>query len=821
MANYAEVILPVPVRGTFTYAVPEELAAEIMRGQRVYVPFGKRKYYTGIVADIHTREPKGFRVKPVMAILDKEPVIYLHQLKFWRWIAEYYLCTIGEVYKAAVPSGMKVESETHLSLNETADLETIGRTLTNAEVSVLDKVIAEPKVKLRELRMSDKSDAFVARTVNRLVDKGLVTADETAASSYRAKQVAVVCPGADNADSDWLHHAFDAVSGAPKQEKLLVAFLDLIKSNGKKEVRRDELLQKAGVSAAILRAVAEKGILRSEQRVINRFTAPLSGEPVKLPPLSDAQREAMRCLNEAWKEHGVALLHGVTGSGKTEIYCHAVMSALEAGKQVLFLVPEISLTTQLTDRLRKVFGKRLLVYHSRFSDSERVDLWKRVYEARGPLVVLGVRSSLFLPFLHLGLVVVDEEHEASYKQYDPAPRYNARDAAIMLAAMHGAKTLLGSATPAIDTYYKAQNGKYGLVTLSERFQGARLPDVEVVDMLQQRHKNLTDGMLSAPVRRELTHTLAEGRQAIMFQNRRGFAPSVYCTQCGWQPKCLNCDVSMVYHRRAGTLNCHYCGYLTPLPALCPACGQNSIRTAGIGTERIADHIHEKYPEAGVSRMDLDTTRNKDAYQEIIEEFASRRTDILIGTQMVSKGLDFANVSFVGVVNADSLLHFPDFRANERAFNMLVQVAGRAGRRDLKGKVMIQTSDAGNPLLEFVKSQDYKAYYNYELEQRRQFGYPPFTRIITLYIKHRDEKESERLGELYALKLRPVFGNRVLGPAKPSIGKIAGYFIQTIMLKIESGASMKKVKELLAGVYASLADDAALRSAQIYYDVDPV
>lgn len=820
MANYAEVILPVPVRGTFTYSVPEDMAAEIKRGQRVYVQFGSRKFFTGIVADIHTQAPASYEVKPITALLDREPVLHVHQLKFWRWIADYYLCTIGEVYKAALPSGLKVESETHLSLNEAADLERLGPTLTEGETRVLDEVIAGKKVKLRELQ-AEVGSASVARTVNRLVSKGLVVADETAASSYRAKQVSMVSLSAELTDNEWLHHAFDSVSSAPKQEKLLVAFLELVKRNGKTEVTRDELLEKARVAAPILRAVCDKGIMRVQKRAINRFTVPLAGEPVQLPPLSPLQREAMRQINESWRDKGVVLLHGVTGSGKTEIYCHAILSALEAGKQTLFLVPEISLTTQLTDRLRKVFGNRLLVYHSKFSDSERVDLWRRVQEAKGPLVVLGVRSSVFLPFLHLGLVVVDEEHEASYKQYDPAPRYNARDAAIMLASMHGAKTLLGSATPAIDTYYKANTGKYGLVTLPERFQGAELPDIEIVDMTEQHKKKLSDGMLSAPVRESLTSTLSQSMQAIMFQNRRGYAPSVYCTQCGWQPKCLNCDVSMVYHRRADILSCHYCGHTASLPRLCPACGQNSIRTGGIGTERIADHLHERFPEARVSRMDLDTTRNKDAYQEIIEEFATRQTDILIGTQMVSKGLDFANVSFVGVVNADSLLHFPDFRANERAFNMLVQVAGRAGRRESKGKVMIQTYDSSNPLLEFVRRQDYDAYYEYELEQRRQYGYPPFTRIIMLYVKHREEREAERIAGSYAAKLRQMFGNRVLGPAKPQIARIANYYYQTIMLKIEVQASMKKVKELLAEIYGRLASDPKLRSAQIYYDVDPV
>ena len=575
------------------------------------------------------------------------------------------------------------------------------------------------------------------------------------------------------------------------------------------------------MSPGILKAICDKGILKVEKRKINRFDAKPGNKPVELPPLSPLQREALRQIDEQWREKNVVLLRGITGSGKTEIYCHAILSALEAGHQVLYLVPEISLTTQLTDRLRKVFGNRLLVYHSKFSDSERVDIWRKLLHSHEPMVILGVRSSVFLPFAKIGLVVVDEEHEASYKQYDPAPRYNARDAAIMLAHLHGAKTLLGSATPAIDTYYKAQTGKFGLVELLERYQGAQLPDVTVVDMLDSRKRRLTDGLLANPVAENLRHTIKRGRQAIMFQNRRGFAPLIQCTQCGWQPKCQYCDVSMVYHKSIDVMSCHYCGYQMHLPRLCPACGQNSVRIGGYGTERIAEHLHSHFPEARVSRMDLDTTRNKDAYQEIIEDFAGHNTDILIGTQMVSKGLDFANVSMVGVVNADSLLHFPDFRANERAFNMLVQVAGRAGRRNEQGQVFIQTSDAANPLLKFISSQDYSGYYEYELEQRRRFGYPPFTKIIMLYVKHREEAEAARLATRYAGELQKVFGTRVLGPAKPSVARISNYYIQTIMLKIEAVASMIKVKKLLFEIYSRMAADRSFRNAQVYYDVDPV
>lgn len=819
MADYAEVILPLAVQGTFTYLVPEEMQCDISRGSRVYVPFGPRKLYTGIVADLHTNTPK-FKVKPIASLLDGTSILRHPQLKFWQWIADYYLCTLGEVYRAAVPTGLKVESETNLSLNKAIDLEEIGQTLTPAETELLNEVIVADHVRMSDLDR-ERSHATTARYVSRMLQKGIIVADEKATSSYKAKTIAIVLACNDVKNHEWLHQAFDAVTTATKQERLLISFLELIKNQAVPEVTREELLTKAKVSPGILKAICDKGILKVEKRKINRFDAKPGNKPVELPPLSPLQREALRQIDEQWREKNVVLLRGITGSGKTEIYCHAILSALEAGHQVLYLVPEISLTTQLTDRLRKVFGNRLLVYHSKFSDSERVDIWRKLLHSHEPMVILGVRSSVFLPFAKIGLVVVDEEHEASYKQYDPAPRYNARDAAIMLAHLHGAKTLLGSATPAIDTYYKAQTGKFGLVELLERYQGAQLPDVTVVDMLDSRKRRLTDGLLANPVAENLRHTIKRGRQAIMFQNRRGFAPLIQCTQCGWQPKCQYCDVSMVYHKSIDVMSCHYCGYQMHLPRLCPACGQNSVRIGGYGTERIAEHLHSHFPEARVSRMDLDTTRNKDAYQEIIEDFAGHNTDILIGTQMVSKGLDFANVSMVGVVNADSLLHFPDFRANERAFNMLVQVAGRAGRRNEQGQVFIQTSDAANPLLKFISSQDYSGYYEYELEQRRRFGYPPFTKIIMLYVKHREEAEAARLATRYAGELQKVFGTRVLGPAKPSVARISNYYIQTIMLKIEAVASMIKVKKLLFEIYSRMAADRSFRNAQVYYDVDPV
>ncbi len=493
---------------------------------------------------------------------------------------------------------------------------------------------------------------------------------------------------------------------------------------------------------------------------------------------------------------------------------------LAAGRQVLFLVPEISLTTQLTDRMRRIFGDRLLVYHSKFSDNERVDVWRRVLDSHQPLLILGARSAVFLPFHHLGLVIVDEEHESSYKQYDPAPRYNARDTAIVLASMHGAKTLLGSATPAVDTYYKALNGKYGLVTLSERYEGAALPAVEIIDMKEQRKRKLSDGILSQPLRLATEQALQHGKQALMFQNRRGFAPFVVCRNCGWTPRCTNCDVALVYHKHSDQLRCHYCGFAMPLPPLCPACQENSVEVYGYGTERIAEEVHLRFQGYRVGRMDLDSTRNKDAFQEIIEDFSSHNMDILVGTQMITKGLDFGEVTVVGVLNADSLLNFPDFRAGERAFNMLEQVAGRAGRRSDPGNVYIQTTDPQNAVLARVASHDYKGFYEMEIASRSRLLYPPFSRIINIFLKNKNYGDAQTAARLLAEALRTTFGPRVLGPEKPFVSRVATWYLQCIMLKIESTASMSKVKRILRTIYESLARDPRIKSSVIYYDVDP-
>lgn len=817
-----QVILPLPIQGTFTYSVPDDVCEMVGIGSRVLVQFGRKKYYTAIVSGIDQTLPKNYEVKSIMAVLDPHPALKYPQLKFWEWVADYYLCSVGEVMKAALPTGLKIESESVVTLNQEFDADD-GIRLTERQSDIVAALQHSGKESLSGLEKT-LGIKNVAPHVNALLASGVVKVDEKVVEKYRPKTVTKVRLLCDRNDEERLHNLFDMTKRSSQQQAVLLAYLDLskymVKGEKIQDVERDTLLKVSNVSPAVLKAVADKGILEIYKDKINRFDLSV-GAMGKLPVLSEAQSLAAKEIRESFRDHAITLLHGVTGSGKTEIYCDLIKEVLDQGNQVLYLVPEISLTTQLTDRLKKVFGNRLLIYHSKFSDSERVDIWNRLLTTNEPMVVLGVRSSVFLPFSRLGLVIVDEEHESSYKQFDPAPRYNARDAATVLASMHGAKTLFGSATPSIETYWKALNGKFGLVSLSERFEGAKLPEVEIIDMRQMRKQKSVKGIMSTPMRKETRDALDKGWQAIMFQNRRGFAPVVVCRTCGWSPKCGNCDVSLVYHKGSKLLRCHYCGYTQTLPDLCPACGENTLEKYGYGTERIAEEVQEEFPDKKISRMDLDTTRNKLSYQEIIEEFADQRTDILVGTQMVSKGLDFDKVKIVGVLNADTLLNFPDFRSNERAFNMLEQVAGRAGRRQEPGKVLIQTSKADDRVLEHVRNHDYLSYYKEELEERQKYAYPPFTKIINVYVRNKDAAVCDSAAVMLVMELRKVFGNRVLGPERPFVSRVNTWYIQQIMLKVESGASMKKVKALLRQVYERLAPAPQIKSSQIHYDVDPV
>lgn len=819
---YAEVILPLPLFGTFTYSIPTTLEGKAAVGHRVIVPFGHKKYYTGIIESITPVAPEGFEVKDISSVLDPWPVVKHPQLKLWEWIAEYYLCTAGDVYKAAVPAGLKVESETFIELNPDYE-EMPDARMTDREAIIMQSLDHNGKMTPAEISKKTGLNS-IESTISSMVERRMLIIAEKLIERYRPKKETLVRLAVDRNDNEAMHKVFDAVKGAKKQEMMLITLLDNLNKRQQQqlppEVPRQHLLEQSGLSPAILAALASKGIVEIFTREINRFNY-TGTEQGELPKLSAPQSEALDSIHRMFIDKNVTLLHGVTSSGKTEIYIHLIDYILKKGSQALYLVPEIALTTQLTRRLQKVFGKRVIIYHSKFSDNERVDIWKRMLHDPSPCVVIGARSSLFLPFSRLGLVIVDEEHESSYKQFDPAPRYNARDCAIVLASMHGAKTLLGSATPAIETYYKALNGRYGLVTLSERYEGVQLPLIEIVDLNDERRRGRISGPMSARLAMMSREAVKGGEQVILFHNRRGFAPVVVCKQCGYVPKCQNCDVSLTYHRKAGEMVCHYCGATYKLPTICPACKEPAIEVYGYGTERIEEIAESSFPGARIMRMDLDTTRNKDSYLNIINDFSLGKADILVGTQMVTKGLDFERVSLVGILNADNLINFPDFRASERAFNMLEQVAGRAGRRNKRGLVIVQTSQPAHPILSYLQAHNYEGFYEHELEERRRYGYPPFTRVINIYLKHRDEDLLIRAAAGYAETLRHLFGNRILGPDEPHIARIQSLYIRKIMLKVEIQASMSKVKAILRSVYEAQMADKSLRSLVVYYDVDPM
>ena len=819
---YTEVILPLPLFGTFTYSIPTTLEGKAAVGHRVIVPFGRKKYYTGIIESITPVAPEGFEVKDISSVLDPWPVVKHPQLKLWEWIAEYYLCTAGDVYKAAVPAGLKVESETFIELNPDYE-EMPDARMTDREAIIMQSLDHNGKMTPAEISKKTGLNS-IESTISSMVERRMLIIAEKLIERYRPKKETLVRLAVDRNDNEAMHKVFDAVKGAKKQEMMLITLLDNLNKRQQQqlppEVPRQHLLEQSGLSPAILAALASKGIVEIFTREINRFNY-TGTEQGELPKLSAPQSEALDSIHRMFIDKNVTLLHGVTSSGKTEIYIHLIDYILKKGSQALYLVPEIALTTQLTRRLQKVFGKRVIIYHSKFSDNERVDIWKRMLHDPSPCVVIGARSSLFLPFSRLGLVIVDEEHESSYKQFDPAPRYNARDCAIVLASMHGAKTLLGSATPAIETYYKALNGRYGLVTLSERYEGVQLPLIEIVDLNDERRRGRISGPMSARLAMMSREAVKGGEQVILFHNRRGFAPVVVCKQCGYVPKCQNCDVSLTYHRKAGEMVCHYCGATYKLPTICPACKEPAIEVYGYGTERIEEIAESSFPGARIMRMDLDTTRNKDSYLNIINDFSLGKADILVGTQMVTKGLDFERVSLVGILNADNLINFPDFRASERAFNMLEQVAGRAGRRNKRGLVIVQTSQPAHPILSYLQAHNYEGFYEHELEERRRYGYPPFTRVINIYLKHRDEDLLIRAAAGYAETLRHLFGNRILGPDEPHIARIQSLYIRKIMLKVEIQASMSKVKAILRSVYEAQMADKSLRSLVVYYDVDPM
>lgn len=829
--SFINVILPIPIQGSFTYALPDTIREEDVRvGSRVIVPFGSRHLYTGIVESKNVLTPNGLNPKEIISVIDSEPIIRHPQLKLWNWISTYYLCSLGEVFKAAVPAGLKIESETVIELNPDFQPDYMAN-LDSIQMDILNFLGKNGKQRTDKLtsHFKNTTHSSIESAISSLIDKNIIIVSEKLRERYRATKKTFVRLTISRGDSTVLSAAFDAVKRAPKQISALTSLIGLTGFNNHpsinlKEVSIDEVMDKADVNHSHIKELCSKGLCQMYEKEISRFSYdPITKEA--LPTLTHPQEKALQQIHKSLLEKQVALLHGVTSSGKTEIYLHLIDYVLNQGKQALFLVPEIALTTQLTKRLQKVFGEKVIIYHSKFSDSERVDIWRRLLNTNEPVVVIGARSAVFLPFAKLGIVIVDEEHEPSYKQMDPAPRYNGRDVATVLATMHGAKTVFGSATPSIETYYKAKTGKFGLVELSERYAGAELPEMEIIDMAEERRNGrLHLQYFSQRLVNAIDDSVVNnGKQAILFHNRRGFAPMARCRMCQFVPKCDFCDVSLTYHRKENVLSCHYCGAKYPLPRVCPNCGEPAIEILGLGTERLEQEISDVFHDKRVLRMDLDTTRNKDAYSKIIDEFSSGESDILVGTQMVTKGLDFENVQTVGVLNADSLINFPDFRSTERAFNMLVQVGGRSGRNkeNNRGKVIIQAFNPDKPAIKFAAEHDYIGFYNHEIEERRCFNFPPFCRLINIYFKHKKEETVEKFSRAFHSELLNIFGQRVSSVQKPYVSRVQTLYIRNIMLKIEIEASMSKVKDILRETFVSITAASENKGVNVYYDVDPV
>ena len=746
--NYADIILPLPLDGMFTYSIPTHMQESMQVGMRVRVPFGKSKTYIAIVAHLHNERPSGYQVKEILELIDQQPVLLPQQLKQWQWISNYYMSPIGEVYKAALPGGMKAE------------------------------------------------DGYKARTELYIA----------LAPPFQSEQ--------------GRHIALEMLRKAQRQLEVMHVYLEMT-ANGE-EVTREALLNSSHNTLATINALIKRGILVTYEREVARLNHGGEPHPEHIKQLNEAQQDAFNQIQFQFLKKQVVLLHGVTSSGKTEIYIHLIQQALERKQQVLYLVPEIALTVQMMNRLRKVFGNQLGIYHSKYSDAERVEIWQKQLSDNPYDIILGARSAVFLPFQRLGLVIVDEEHETSYKQQDPMPRYHARDVAIMMAApIREARVLLGTATPSMESYYNTQTGKYGLVELKQRYQGIELPEIQIVDTKALQHRKQMNGPFSPILLSRVREALEHGEQAILFQNRRGYSPMVECRQCGWVPRCQHCDVSLTLHRNTNELVCHYCGATYSIPTSCPSCESKELQARGFGTEKIEDAILAIFPEARVARMDLDTTRSRNAYERIIDDFAAGRTNILIGTQMISKGLDFDRVSVVGILNADTMLNYPDFRAYEHAFMMMAQVSGRAGRKGKRGLVILQTKQPDLPLIHQVVRNDYVSFYNSQVLERREFHYPPFYRLINIYLRHKDNDLVETAANVLGNRLRQWFGIRLLGPDRPSIAKVKQQNIRKLVLKLENGIDIKKVREYLLLAQSQLLADRRYTSIQMYFDADPV
>lgn len=810
----ADILLPLAIDGVFTYNIPDALLPTLRQGVRVLVPLGKKKQLSGILLGEHKEPlPEGIAVRDVICPIDEEPIVTPEQIHLWQWIADYYMCSIGEVMKAALPASLRLESETQVRLSEDFVAEN--------KLSVTAQKILE----ILEARKATTIDEISKKTgiknilpaLQKLQQIGAVSMGEKVEDKYRKKTETHIRLSDELKDNEsTLQEVFSSLQKSPKQRHLLTVFLSL--TEDKNSIRRDELLALSGSSAGILKQLIDKSILVTTQVDIDRLKHTVASRQTY--PLNPQQERAFGQIKELFEEKEIVLLHGVTGSGKTEIYTHLIDETIRQGKQVLYLVPEIALTTQLTNRLQAVFGERLGVYHSRFSDDERVEIYQNLLQQKSYQIILGVRSSLFLPFSNLGLIIIDEEQDSSYKQQEPAPRYHARNAALMLARFFKAKTLMGTATPSVETYYNAQEGRYGLVELQQRHADIKLPVIRLVDTKEQYHRKQMQGHFADEIVSTITDEIRKNKQVIVFQNRRGYAPWIECKQCAYIPKCTNCDVSLTLHKQQGTLVCHYCGYTIPLPSVCPSCKQPTLSDRGMGTEKVEDELRTLFPEAKIARMDLDTTRNKHAYERLINDFADHHTDILVGTQMVSKGLDFNDVSTVAVLNADATLNQPDFRSNENAFQLLSQVSGRAGRKGQQGQVLIQTSNPDNEVLHFVQNHDYKGLYQQQIQERQAFKYPPYYRLLTITVKHRDFHLIDKIATQLQTNLKAVFTHRCSRVTMPVVNRVQNMYIRQIMLKIAANEPYQKAKDLLAEQIRLIHETTDGKSAVIFVDVDP-
>ncbi|MCX6273331.1 MAG: primosomal protein N' [Bacteroidetes bacterium] len=823
--TYAEVLLPLPLPGTFCYSIPDELKDEIEPGKRVEVQFGKNRIYSALVKGIHNEKPAGILPKEILSVLDERPIVNLRQFTFWDWMSHYYLCHPGEIMNAALPSALKLTSESKIVLNPFYDGDP-------GELSDREFLVFEALEIRKLISMEDVSDILglkkIMPLVKSMVEKKVIEVYEDLEERYLPKKETFIRLS-DNYDiEENLHSLFDQLERrSENQLKLLMTYLHLSRSLKQQKIKQTLLLREAGLTHAVLSALIKKGVFLSSVEVVSRLgevTEERSADSIILSPF---QEIALTRISHLFVEKEVVLLHGVTSSGKTEIYIKLIQETLLKGKQVLFLLPEIALTTQIINRLRKFFGSRTGVYHSRYNDQEKVEIWKKVLISgesgiHDPTysVILGARSAVFLPFSNLGLIIVDEEHDSSYKQHEPAPRYQARDAAIVLGRMHGAKVILGSATPSLETYFNAENGKYGLVTLNERYGGIQLPEVQVVDMKSEAYKKRLHSHFSQTLIEHIDEALVNKEQVILFQNRRGFSLRLVCETCQWSPECRNCDVTLTYHKHQHELRCHYCGYTARVVTQCPACGGVSIKMSGFGTEKIEEELPVFFPQAKVARMDLDSTRTKSSYHRILAEFESGSVDILVGTQMVTKGLDFDNVSLVGILNADNLLSYPDFRSYERSYQLMAQVSGRSGRKNKQGKVIIQTWSPNHRIIELVVRNDFVNMYREQLQERNTFRYPPYYRILQISVKHKDQKILTDAAIQLASGLREHLGKRVIGPEYPLVSRINLFYIKQIMIKIERDAALARVKALILQLVRELEKRKEFRQVRVIMDVDP-